>query len=64
MFGVLGFLPAWIVAGILKSMGMLRIPVEVELAGLDLAEYHGRYLDEAGVAEAELTEARERKLID
>jgi len=37
MFGVLGFLPGWIVAKILNSAGMLRIPKEVELLGLDFA---------------------------
>ncbi len=35
MFFVLGFLPAWIVAKILDGMGLLRIPREVELMGLD-----------------------------
>jgi ammonia channel protein AmtB len=35
MFFVLGFLPAWIVAKILNGMGLLRIPREVELMGLD-----------------------------
>ena len=60
MFFVLGFLPAWIVAGILKGMGLLRIPERVELAGLDVSEYHGRYLDKAEVAMAERKEARER----
>ncbi|MEM7398888.1 MAG: ammonium transporter [Pseudomonadota bacterium] len=35
MFFVLGFLPAWIVAKILNGMGLLRIPHEVELMGLD-----------------------------
>lgn len=35
MFGVLGFLPGWIVAKILHAAGMLRIPKEVELLGLD-----------------------------
>jgi Amt family ammonium transporter len=35
MFGLLGFLPAWIVAKILDGMGMLRIPREIELLGLD-----------------------------
>ncbi len=63
MFGVLGFLPAWVLAGILKKMGLLRIPLRTELAGLDLAEFHGRYLDEADVVEAELKEARERGLV-
>lgn len=37
MFGVLGFLPGWIVAKILAGAGMLRIPKEVELLGLDFA---------------------------
>lgn len=63
MFGLLGFIPAWIVAGILKKMNLLRIPPEVELAGLDLAEYHGRYLDEAQIVDAETEEARARGLI-
>jgi ammonia channel protein AmtB len=63
MFGVLGFVPAWIVAGILKSMGLLRIPARVELAGLDLSEYHDRYLDEAEVYAAEIEEAKRHELI-
>jgi len=35
MFWVLGFIPAWIVSKILHSVGLLRIPKEVELLGLD-----------------------------
>jgi ammonia channel protein AmtB len=35
MFFVLGFIPAWIVSKILNGMGLLRIPREVELMGLD-----------------------------
>ncbi len=35
MFWVLGFIPAWIVAKILQSMNLLRIPREVEILGLD-----------------------------
>jgi ammonia channel protein AmtB len=35
MFGVLGFLPGWVIAKILNGMGKLRIPREVEIAGLD-----------------------------
>jgi len=64
MFGVLGFIPAWIMSMVLNAMGVLRIPPRVELAGLDLAEYHGRYLDEADVYEAEVAEARARGLIN
>ena len=37
MFGVLGFLPGWIVAKILNAAGVLRVPREVELLGLDFA---------------------------
>ena len=35
MFWVLGFLPAFVVAKILQSFNLLRIPKEVELLGLD-----------------------------
>ena len=37
MFGVLGFLPGWVGAKILSALGILRIPKEVELLGLDFA---------------------------
>ena len=63
MFWVLGFLPSWILSGILKAAGLLRIPVEVELAGLDVADYHGRHLIEQDVVDAELAAAREAGLI-
>jgi len=35
MFWVLGFIPGYILSWILKSFGVLRVPREVELAGLD-----------------------------
>ena len=35
MFWVLGFIPGYVLSWILKSFGVLRIPREVELAGLD-----------------------------
>ena len=38
MFGLLGFLPAYIVSKIMHGMGMLRIPRKVELEGLDFDE--------------------------
>ncbi len=38
MFGLLGFLPAYIVSKVLSGMGMLRIPRKVELEGLDFDE--------------------------
>jgi len=40
MFFGLGFLPAFIVAKLQKAAGVLRIPEEVELEGLDYAEHH------------------------
>ena len=35
MFVVLGLIPGWIIAKILHGMGKLRIPRDVEIAGLD-----------------------------
>ena len=35
MFWVLGFIPAWVIAKILSSLDLLRIPRQVELLGLD-----------------------------
>jgi ammonium transporter, Amt family len=37
MFWVLGFIPGYILSWILKRFGVLRVPREVELAGLDYA---------------------------
>ncbi len=37
MFWVLGFFPAWVLAKILASMNLLRIPREIEILGLDFA---------------------------
>ena len=38
MFGLLGFLPAYIVTKIQAAFGVLRIPEAVEMQGLDFAE--------------------------
>ena len=35
MFVILGLIPGWIIAKILHAAGKLRIPREVEIAGLD-----------------------------
>jgi len=35
MFGVLGFAPFYVLARALKAIGILRVPLRVELAGLD-----------------------------
>jgi ammonia channel protein AmtB len=50
MFGVLGFLPGWILAKILHGMGRLRIPRDVELAGLDYNIMEQARKDERAVA--------------
>jgi ammonium transporter, Amt family len=43
MFGVLGFLPTWVVCKILDSFGQLREPPEVEIAGADTYENLDQY---------------------
>ena len=53
MFFVLGFVPAWICSKILDGMGLLRIPREVELAGLDILEMEQRAADDAQFNKAE-----------
>ena len=53
MFFVLGFLPGWCVAKIQSSMGVLRIPEEVELQGLDYAEHHTYEDAKAAIIEAD-----------
>ena len=35
VFFLLGFVPGWVCALILKKMGMLRVPAAAEEAGLD-----------------------------
>ncbi len=59
MFGVLGFLPAFIVSKIMAARGMLRIPAKAELQGLD---HHSELayqaaIDDVRAAERELAAA-------
>ncbi len=63
MFWVLGFFPAWVVAKILNSMGLLRIPLAIELAGLDRAEHLDRAVSEDEIIQAEIAAARAAGLI-
>lgn len=58
MFFGLGFIPALIIGWILKSAGVLRIPKEVELAGLDYVEGSNAAAQSKTIVEAELSEAR------
>ncbi len=53
MFGVLGFLPAWIVSKILDKAGILRVPQRAELQGLD---YHDEAAYNAAVADVQAAE--------
>ena len=57
MFFVLGFIPTFIVAKILNAMGILRIPKEVELAGLDYVENQASAAAGQEIVNAELAEA-------
>ena len=52
MFFVLGMLPGWIIAKILHGMGKLRIPREVEIAGLDYDMLEASKSDEKAVSSA------------
>jgi len=58
MFFVLGFVPAWIVSKILNGMGMLRIPREIEMVGLDINHESLRAMEADEVAQAVREEAR------
>jgi len=57
MFFVLGFVPAWIMSKILNGMGMLRIPREIEMVGLDINFEEQREADARDLREAIRSEA-------
>jgi len=59
MFGVLGFLPGYVMSLILNAMGLLRIPRKVELEGLDFEgeETYRAALDEVRAAELAMVKA-------
>ena len=50
MFVVLGLIPGWIIAKILHAMGKLRIPRDVEIAGLDYNMMEAAKDDEKAVS--------------
>ena len=56
MFGVLGFLPGWVCAKILHGVGLLRVPKDVELLGLDIKgdEEYAQAIDDVRAAEKAL----------
>ena len=53
MFGVLGFLPGFVIASILKKFDMLRIPPEIEIMGLDISAVTTDIHDEQAIIDAE-----------
>jgi len=53
MFGVLGFLPGFTIASILKKFGMLRVPPEIEIMGLDMGAHSISVDEEQAIIEAE-----------
>ena len=57
MFFVLGFFPGLIVSKILQGMGMLRIPREIEMVGLDINHESVRAVEAEEVAQAIREEA-------
>ncbi len=56
MFGVLGFLPGYVISKILNAMGVLRIPAAVEIAGLDSHAADEIEADRLAVIESERAE--------
>ena len=51
MFFVLGFIPGLVITSVLKMLGVLRIPIEIELAGLDITIIETELSDEKLVNE-------------
>lgn len=49
VFAALGFIPGYVLAFGLKKLGMLRIPAEVELQGLDISEIPATAYPEGGM---------------
>ena len=64
MFLVLGYMPGYIAAKVLDALGMLRLPKQVELAGLDIAFDYARDVDEQAVEAAELEETEASGLVE
>ncbi|NKB64549.1 MAG: ammonium transporter [Gammaproteobacteria bacterium] len=58
MFFVLGFVPGYVLSKILNGMGLLRIPPEVEVLGLDTLTIEEYEQDEKEMAEAEQEAAK------
>jgi ammonia channel protein AmtB len=53
MFVILGFLPGFIFASILKALGILRVPAAIEIVGLDVSATILQEHEEAEMVKAE-----------
>lgn len=53
-FFLLGFSPCYVLGFVLKKLGLLRIPLAVELAGMDFLQQSGESRDAREVVEAEV----------
>jgi len=53
MFGLLGFLPGYAFASLLKKFDMLRVPPEIEILGLDISSHVSDVDDEQAIIDAE-----------
>jgi ammonia channel protein AmtB len=60
MCGVLGFIPGFVIAKILKGFNMLRIPPEIEITGLDISFVETDRADEQAIIDAELEYVRNK----
>ena len=60
MCGVLGFIPGFLVSKILKGAGMLRVPPEIEITGLDIGYMQTDKADEQAIIDAELEYVRNK----
>jgi ammonium transporter, Amt family len=52
----LGFLSGWVASFVMKKLNILRVPAEVELEGLDLAEYERDFYPEHERAPEQIVE--------
>ena len=60
MCGVLGFIPGFVIAKILKGFDMLRVPPEIEITGLDISFHESDKADEQSIIDAELEYVRSK----
>ncbi len=60
MFGGLGFLPAFFLSKLLRRLGILRLPEQVERDDMDFARAGGQYPGEARLMNAGNEDARKR----